>query len=124
MKVREFTGDIDGTGVKMVMVQPKSPIELIDPHFIEGVASVLQHGAKKYALEQWRNGMSIKTVLGGILRHTWAILRGEEIDPVENGGSGLPHVYHIGCGAMFLATFLHGPRNAEYRQFDDRVYKP
>src|SRR5688572_14785066 len=51
--VQDFSGEIDGKGVKAVMKTPKCPLELIPPHFSEGVAEVLLHGAKKYAPNNW-----------------------------------------------------------------------
>lgn len=121
-EVKEYSGKIDGSGVKDVMKAPKTPINLMPPQFIEGVAEVLKHGAKHYAPNQWMNGMSWETVAGGIERHISAFRRGEEFDTGEKG-SGLPHLWHAACGLMFLSWFAHGPNAEQYRQFDDRLFK-
>lgn len=115
--VKDYENIIDGKGVKSVMTSPKTPIELIPPQFIEGIAEVLLHGANKYAKNNWMRGMSWNTVYGGIQRHLNAFYRGEEIDPE----SGLPHLYHAGCGLMFLSTYAHVARE-QYASLDDRVF--
>lgn len=118
-QVKDFAGEIDGKGIKTVMFEGKSPLQLITPEILEGLAEVLLHGAKKYAPNNWMRGMSWETVMGGILRHLTAFRRGEEIDPE----SGLPHLHHATCGLMFLSWYAHGPHRAEHEKFDDRGYK-
>lgn len=116
--VKDYEGKIDGEGIKSVMFSPKCPLELIPPHFTEGLAEVLKHGATKYAPNNWMRGMSWETVAGGMLRHLTAFRRGEEIDPE----SGQPHLFHLACGTMFLAWYAHGPKAEQYRRLDDRVF--
>lgn len=101
------------------MTAPKCPLNLIPPQFTEGLAAVLLHGSEKYAPNNWLRGMSWETVGGGMARHLSAFRRGEEIDPE----SGLPHLYHLACGTMFLAYYAHGPNAREYRRFDDRLFR-
>lgn len=118
---KDFDGKIDGSGFKQAFVAgDKIPVDLVAPQFIEGVGRVLAYGAKKYARGQWMRGMSWSGILAAILRHTFAILRGEDRD----SETGELHLYHIGCEIMFLAWFQDGPRKAEYDKFDDRLYKP
>lgn len=119
VKAVQYTGEITGEGVKAVMFNPKTPIQLVPPQFIEGVAEVLKHGATKYSPNNWMAGMSWSEVYGGIQRHLNAFFRGEEIDPE----SGLPHLYHASCGLMFLSYYAHGPAAAGHRRIgDDRVF--
>lgn len=118
-KVEDFKGVIDGAGVKAVMTDPKCPLEQIPPQFMEGIAEVLKHGMKKYARLNWMRGMSWETVAGGMARHLSAFRRGEEMDPE----SGLPHLFHLACGTMFLAWYAHGPQQDEHRKLDDRAFK-
>lgn len=87
--------------------------ELLSPWAIEGLSAVLAFGAKKYASWNWAKGLSWSETLGSLLRHTLALMRGEELDPE----SGLPHVDHILCNAMFLSHFT---KLEQYRKFDDR----
>lgn len=84
----------------------KSRVDLLDPEFLIGVGNVLGFGANKYAADNWRSGISFRRLLGAILRHTFAIMRGEDKDPE----SGYPHVYHLGCTTMFLSWMMtHRP---------------
>lgn len=92
----------------------KLPLDLLDPVALEGLAAVLQFGAKKYAPNNWRGGISYTRLLGAILRHTFAIMRGEDIDEE----SGLPHVDCVQCEAMFLSFMMK-----QRKDLDDRWYK-
>jgi hypothetical protein len=80
--------------------QDKPRMELLDPLALEGLAKVLTFGAKKYASHNWRGGISYSRLIGALLRHTFAIVRGEYTD----AESGLPHVDHLGCCWMFLSN--------------------
>jgi len=82
--------------------QEKPRVDLLDPLFLEGVANVLGFGSRKYTANNWRGGIAYSRLLGAILRHTLAILRGEDTDPE----SGLPHVDHLGCSVMFLSNMM------------------
>ena len=80
----------------------KLPMDLLDPLALEGLAAVLQFGARKYASHNWRGGISYSRLFAALLRHTFAILRGQYIDEE----SGLPHVDHIGCCWMFASNMM------------------
>lgn len=92
--------NVNSTGVKHD--QNKVPLDLLDPIALEGLAAVLAFGANKYAAHNWRGGLSYSRLLAALLRHTFAIIRGEDIDPE----SGLPHVDHVGCCWMFLSWHM------------------
>ena len=113
--IADFVGKVDGGGIKQVMFSPKSGVQMISPHFVEGIGNVLTYGAKKYAKNNWMRGMSQTEVFGGILRHLFAWFRGEDKDE-----SGMPHLWHAACGLMFL---VHFTSDEKYVQFDDRVFK-
>ena len=87
-------------GLKHDSAKPR--VELLDPLALEGLSAVLAFGARKYAAHNWRGGISYSRLIGAALRHTFAILRGEDIDPE----SGLPHVDHLGCCWMFLSNMM------------------
>lgn len=91
--------------------QGKPRTDLLDPEFLLGVAQVLSFGAEKYAANNWRQGISYSRILGGILRHVFSLIKGEDIDPE----SGLKHTYHAACGLMFLSWYLD-----HKKEFDDR----
>lgn len=81
----------------------KPPMALLDPEFLEGVASVLGFGARKYAAHNWRQGISYSRLISAAYRHLGAINRGEDIDDE----SDLSHAYHLGCCVMFLASMMN-----------------
>jgi len=76
----------------------KPPMELVDAEFVEGVARVLGFGAKKYAAHKWRDGITLGRLLGAVLRHVFAMVRGEDVD----AETGEPHAYHAACELMFF----------------------
>lgn len=80
----------------------KSPYDLLDPVALEGLTQVLKFGAQKYASWNWAKGITYTRLLAALLRHTFAILRGELVDPE----SGLPHINHVGCCWMFLSHMM------------------
>lgn len=80
--------------------QAKVRMDLVDAQAIEGLAAVLTFGAQKYAAHNWRKGISNSRLIAALLRHSFAILRGEYNDPE----SGLPHIDHVGCCWMFLSN--------------------
>ena len=79
----------------------KSPLSMVleARHALEGMAGVLEFGAKKYNRGNWHKGLPHADICDSMLRHISAYLSGEDIDPE----SGRPHVDHIFCNAMFLA---------------------
>lgn len=80
--------------------QDKPRMDLLDAQALEGLAAVLTFGAQKYAAHNWRGGINNSRLVAALLRHTFAILRGEYTDPE----SGLPHIDHVGCCWMFLSN--------------------
>lgn len=75
---------------------------------------VAEFGAKKYAAWNWSKGLPRVQILGSLLRHTFAYLRGEECD----SDSGLSHTDHIIWNA---ATLVH---NVHWNLADGRRVEP
>jgi hypothetical protein len=98
----------------------KIPLELLDPVALEGLGKVLEFGKKKYAAHNWRGGISFSRLLGAALRHTFAIIRGEDNDPE----SGLPHVDHLGCCWMFLSNMMKTRPDLDDRWKSDKPKQP
>ena len=101
------------TGVKFD--EKKAPLALIPPEAEEEEARVWQAGATKYGLWNWRGGLSYLRILSALLRHTHAIIRGEDKDPE----TGLLHAAHIRCCAAMLIVF----QKEERKELDDRYKK-
>lgn len=80
----------------------KPRYDLLPPIAIDELAKILTFGAEKYAPNSWQhveNG--IERYRAALLRHTFAMQRGELIDPE----SGLPHSAHAMCCAAFICEF-------------------
>lgn len=76
----------------------KPRMELLPRKALEEVAKVLGFGAEKYDAHNWRGGFDWSRLYGSILRHVYASLDGEDLDPE----SGIDHMAHAACGVMFL----------------------
>lgn len=87
-------------------------VELVDPSFILGVASVLTHGAKKYEPNNWRKGLPWTRIYASTLRHLLLWATGEDKDK----DSGLSHLSHAATNLMFLITWAR-----THKELDDRV---
>lgn len=75
---------------------------LVDFESFEPMVRVLEFGAKKYAAHNWKKGLPVTKTIESLLRHTFALLNGEDNDPESN----LPHIGHIQCNVMFLSYML------------------
>lgn len=94
----------------------KAPLSMfVEARFaMEGAGHVLAFGLDKYSRGNWQKGLSHTQIADSLLRHMTAYLSGEDNDPE----SGLPHVDHILCNALFLSqmTRIHP-------ELDDRTCK-
>lgn len=69
------------------------------PLYEAGIA--LTYGGKKYGTHNWRHiGVRASVYYDAAMRHLMAWWEGEDIDPIEKGGSGLPHIAHAIAGLM------------------------
>lgn len=83
---------------------------LVDFKALEPMVKVLEFGAKKYDAHNWKKGLPITKICESMLRHTFALLNGEDVDPE----SGIEHTGHILCNAMFLSDMM------QKKEWDDR----
>jgi hypothetical protein len=76
---------------------------------------VLEFGANKYAAHNWQQGEGFRytRVLNSLLRHVFAYMRGEDLDPE----SGLSHMAHAGCNVLFILYYI---KNKSRYKNDDR----
>lgn len=78
----------------------KVEYSLLDLSCLEKCVRTLEYGANKYSRNNWKLGMPESKIIDSLLRHVAAYLSGEECDPE----SGLPHIGHIQCNALFLGN--------------------
>ena len=70
---------------------------------VELVVDVLMFGATKYAPNNWKKVQPMERYLDAAMRHLVARLQGEVLDKE----SGLPHLAHLACCALFAIWFDH-----------------
>jgi hypothetical protein len=77
----------------------KTQFGLLPPNALEAIADILTFGAKKYSPGNWKKLDNLEDrYFDALMRHMWAIKKGEKIDPE----SGKSHYAHAGCCIMFL----------------------
>lgn len=77
----------------------KPMYNLLPANAIDSMAKVMTFGASKYAPNSWQMvDNPIERYRAALLRHTFAMQRGELIDDE----SGLPHSAHAMCCAAFI----------------------
>jgi hypothetical protein len=87
--------------------------------FVDSYVRVAEFGAKKCEPWNWSKGLSRVQILGSLIRHTFAYLRGEETDK----DSGLNHTDHIVWNAVALVHNVHWNLEDGRRTEPDRAYK-
>lgn len=92
----------------------KPRMDLLSPIAIKQLAKVLTFGANKYNGHNWRKGLCWSRLLGATLRHLFSFLGGQDRDPE----SGLSHMAHVMCNAMFLLEM-----EETHKDLDDRYKK-
>ena len=101
--------------------KPQLSYILDAPHAMEGMVRVLEFGAEKYSRGNWKTGFPLSTVIDSMMRHLMKYQNGEDLDLNKDGKadkdhSGLPHVDHIMCNAMFLSELARTKP-----EYDDRA---
>ena len=66
------------------------------------------------SLEDMVKGLMTDEIAESLMRHLFAYLRGEDLDPE----SGLPHTGHIMCNAMFLSYMYKFSPKFDGRRID------
>jgi hypothetical protein len=79
----------------------KTRWDLLPFDALEQVAQVSSFGSRKYAARNWELGMSWSRMVGSLLRHLYARMRGERLDPDSN----LPHLAHAAWNALALCAY-------------------
>jgi len=99
-KIKECKLGVDETGA-MKRDAGKIEYSLLMDEFIEELVRVRMFGADKYEKWDWLNGLEYSRYMDAIRRHLKAFNVGEDLDRE----SGLHHLAHLACSAMFLYTF-------------------
>lgn len=89
--------------------QGKTEWSLVDFKSIESLPKVLGFGAKKYARDNWKKGLDLNQILDSLSRHLFQLMSGEYLDKE----SGLPHIGHIMCNAMFYEYHYNKQKSAD-----------
>lgn len=102
----------------------KPRMDLVPLDIIENVAKILTMGANKYGEDNWQELPNFwSRYKAALLRHLAAIDKGELLDQE----SGLPHIDHVLCNAMFLSWGYHHGRSIRINikdienEFNERV---
>lgn len=91
----------------------KLPYHLVSPYATKELVKVLDFGATKYAPRNWERGLKWESeCLSSLLRHIEAWRSGEDNDPE----TGLSHMAHVMCNAMFLMHFISTGTGEDDRQ--------
>ena len=97
-------------GVKYDNNKPK--LDLLPIEALNEIAGVLDFGATKYGKSNWKGGIVYSRLCAAALRHIFAFISGETIDPE----SKKPHLAHAICNLMFVLYFMNEGR----AELDDR----
>ena len=79
----------------------KNQLDLLPFDALFAVGEVLTFGAKKYQPGNWARGSDWSRYQAAMLRHYVAFAAGEDWD----AESGLPHLAHLACDALFLLAY-------------------
>lgn len=75
---------------------------------------VLEYGKNKYSAWNWAKGLKISEICESLKRHLDAFMEGEDKD----SESGLSHIGHLQCNALFLSWMMENKP-----ELDDRYFK-
>lgn len=82
---------------------------------LEEVVKILQFGARKYSLDNWKKCDNWKRYEDAAMRHLVSYIKGEHTDPE----SGKSHMAHLICNALFL--MWHDNQTAEQEKEDQAL---
>jgi hypothetical protein len=91
----------------------KARYDLIPAGPLHLLALLYTIGGVKYADENWRKGLSFKRLFGALMRHAWAWMRGQSIDP-ETG------LHHMVCVAWCAFAIVELQLQHKRDDLDDR----
>lgn len=81
----------------------KPEFEMLPLGLFSGVNKILQYGADKYGIENWKkDGFKLSRAYNALLRHMISFWEGEDFDKE----SGLSHLDHAMCNLIFMKYHL------------------
>ena len=92
---------------------------LVPQSALEPMVRVLEFGAQKYDDHNWKKGLSITETCESLKRHLDAFMEGEDNDPE----SGLSHIGHIQCNALFLSYMMKNKPEMDDRYINGELNK-
>lgn len=98
----------------------KPTFELLPLDLLADVNKVLQFGAKKYKVNNWRkqSGFKLSRCYNALLRHMIAWWFGEDLDKE----TGISHLAHAMCNLLFLMYHFKNNKNADDRPISQEVH--
>ena len=75
--------------------------DLLPADALEELVRVYTTGAEKYAERNWEKGMAWCRAFGSLMRHAWAWMRGEDLDPE----TGIHHMAHAAFRCLQLVSY-------------------
>lgn len=78
----------------------KPTFDLIPWEALGEIQQILEFGAEKYSPWNWEGGFNWLRLWNALMRHSFAWVGGEDIDP----DSGFSHLSHMGCCILFLIS--------------------
>lgn len=94
--------------------EDKPRMDLLSTEALVQISRVMGFGAKKYEDHNWRKGIQWSRIIAAAMRHLTSFNSGENTDPE----TGISHIAHLGCCAMFLLDYAksHPELDDRYRE--------
>lgn len=92
--------------------QGKPQWSQIDFKALEPMVRVLEQGGERVGRDNWKKGLLVRETIESLLRHTFALLAGEDNDQESNQ----PHIGHILSNAMFISHMLQNRPDMDNRR--------
>jgi len=94
-----------GKELDLKRAENKPQIQLLPVDALMEVARVISHGAGKHGANSWRDEPTPWTErFGSMLRHTYAALNGQDVDP-DTGADGCYHLAEAIAQGLFLLEY-------------------
>ena len=95
----------------------KAKWSLVPFSALEGMVKVLEFGAEKYSIHNWKKGLPYTEVCESLMRHLFSFLEGEDTD----NESGLYHKDHILANALFLSWLIENKPELDNRDVENNL---